>query len=139
MGLDATVFRNVRDLERVAGQGRFDVDAATGEATPTAGLSVDLPDSAYIAADERLGNLAQVTHLREIAEGLLSADSLLVRQVLYSGSHCGDCIALDELPQLKRELNVLRSQQHADVVAFVAVMLALVNAAETELNPIVFT
>jgi hypothetical protein len=54
MGLDAVVFRNARRLEDDVGEGLFDVDAVTGEATPRPDVVVALPRGAYYAAKERL-------------------------------------------------------------------------------------
>jgi len=139
MGLDAAVFRSVRNLERLVGHGLFDVDQNTGEAMPKPGAQVRLPDGAYVAAERRLGNLAQIGHLRGIVAGLMPADSLLMGRVMYSGSHCGDCIELAEIPELRREIRALWTHGGPDVKELAESMEPLASAAEAEQNPIVFT
>ena len=140
MGLDAVVFRNVKNLESRFGHGLFDVDQTTGEATPKENSRVKIPRDAYFAARERLGNLAEGGRLRTVVEKILgSKDALIARRVLHSGSHSGDSLKLDEYPQLRKEIDLLKAQGGADLKVFVGAMESLLVASESEHNPIVFS
>src|SRR5438046_6403565 len=104
MGLDAVVFRNVRVLESEFGHGVFDVDDITGEAVVKPGAGVRVAANVRRAAAERLGNVFRIAQLREwIGTILVASNSLIMDRVLYSGSHCGDSIGLDEFGQLRTE------------------------------------
>ena len=138
MGLDAVVFRNVRRLEDSYGRGLFDVDEETGEAETRADVAAKVPREAYFAAQERFGNLAEIGWLRRIVEGALGPGSFVARRVVYSGSHSGDVIRVDELPLLREDVAALRGQNRPDLSLFLAALDSLLEHAGAENNPIVF-
>jgi hypothetical protein len=104
MGLDAIVFRNVTRLKELFGTDSFDVDDATGEATIKPGTQVAVPQEEYIAHQARLGNAAEIGELQRVVTEALGNESLIAQRILYSGSHSGDSIGLDVVPELRREL-----------------------------------
>lgn len=139
MGVDAAVFRGIQSLESSYGKGLFDVDPATGEAELKAGAPVDVPREAYFAIRTRLGNAAQIEWLRDaVAETPVGGDSLIVRRILFSGTHSGDVIRVDELPRLRDELHALGTVNVQDWHSFLEAVRALIEHAALEKNPIVF-
>lgn len=89
-------------------------------------------------AAKRLGNVSQITFLRESAIRALGAQSLIVSRVLYSATHSGDSIAVAELHPLARELEILMGFAHADVQEFARDLLELVRTATRHERPIQF-
>lgn len=139
MGLDAVVFRNIHSLETAFGAGRFCVDGSTGEASLKSDGGVRIPRSAYFAAKRRIGNADEVGWLRATAKGILGPGNwLIVDRILYSGSHSGDSIPVGELPQLRKEIDVLKSRCGDPLKAFIEAIELLLEAAEVEGGPIVF-
>lgn len=139
MGLDAVVYKNSQALLEAYGLDALEVDQETGEAYPRPGVSLTLPKGGFVAAEERLGNIAHVGRLRELIEEVMGGTgSFILKRVLYSGSHSGDTITLSDIPRLKDEISRLEDIVDSDVAAFAASMKSLVSAAETEHNPIVF-
>jgi hypothetical protein len=140
MGLDAVVFKNVKALEQLHGSGKFEVDAATGEAQPTAKASLSLTFDDVCAAQARLGNVAEIDHLRNLVGKVFgTAASIVTERVLYSGSHSGDVIGVEYISQLKEELCQLKASPENGLSEFIEKMVALSAAMESEHNPIVFT
>jgi hypothetical protein len=139
MGLDAVVFRNVRNLEKIYGPDLFDVDNVTGEAILRANTAIKIPREAYVATRRRLGNLLETTSLKEAAEKALGdPNSLIVSRVLQTGSHSGDSLPVEDYPKLSAEITRLRAQGGEDLEIFVEAMESLLLAGEAESNPIVF-
>jgi hypothetical protein len=66
----------------------------------------------------------------------------LQTRVLYSGSHSGDVIEFELLPDLESEIRELLSRDRLKLsdhaATFLKGMLELVEVAKTEKNPIVF-
>jgi len=100
------------------------------------------PRETRIAADKRIGNIALVSWLRERASLVLKDRSIVLSKVLYSGSHSGDSIPVEQTLALRDELLQLGgSVEQPDrdhMKQFVTDMLELVDAARREGNPIVF-
>src|SRR5437867_1354527 len=139
MGLDAVVFRNIRNLEALCGQGHFEVDETTGEGLLKQYSKLRIPRDCFFAVEKRLGNVAEIASLRElIGTALDPGDSLILSRVVCSGSHSGDSIKLDDLPQLRDEVRLLKSQGMPGLHGFLESLDALLEAAEAEQNPIVF-
>jgi hypothetical protein len=87
---------------------------------------------------ERLGNVAEGAWLREaIGKILESEDGLIMRRVLYSMSHSGYLLEMDEYPRLRKEIALLKARGGADLKDFVESMESLISVAEAEHNPIV--
>jgi hypothetical protein len=61
-----------------------------------------------ILLHHRLGNIALIGLLRAELQGDSERFPILATKVVYSGSHCGDFLRLEEIPQLQRELELLR-------------------------------
>jgi|SRR5579872_314387 len=139
MGLDATVYKRIEKLEEVFGRGLFEVVGSTGEVQPRVGVGVSLPRGANVAIEKHLGNISTIGFLRGIVEQICGmADSLVLCRILYSGSHCGDMIEPNQFPQLRREIEKLKSQKSTSLRDFVDDLEALLSVAEDESNPIVF-
>ena len=100
------------------------------------------PRETRIAADKRIGNIALVSWLRERASLVLKDRSIVLSKVLYSGSHSGDSIPVEQTLALRDELLQLGgSVEQPDrdhMKQFVTDMLELVDAARRVGNPIVF-
>jgi hypothetical protein len=138
MGLDAVVFRNAKKLQEQYGPDLFETDQTTGEAVPKS-TEIKIPRDNLFAVERRLGNLSQIVWLREVVSKLLpNPGSIIPSQVLYSGFHSGDSIRLNELPQLREEIALLKSKGPPELREFIETLESLMNAAEAEGNPIVF-
>ena len=104
----------------------------------------DLKREITIAARERLGNEHLVTLLRaELFNlGFENDTSLILRKILYSGTHSGDVISADDFNGLKRELAYITEMSlprgSTALLSFLAKMQNLVAVAEEQGNPIVF-
>jgi hypothetical protein len=140
MGLDATVFRNIKSLEAEFGTGLFEVAEETCEVSPIDGApDYDRLDDACVALHLRIGNIAAVGYLsEEIEKHLETGRSVILDKVLYSGSHCGDWIGPEFFPQLKAELAILIRVENPEILYFVGQMAQLVGMAELVGNPITF-
>jgi hypothetical protein len=91
----------------------------------------------------RIGNIAYVGHVREWINAHEQTATprfpILLKRVVYSGSHCGDCINSSDAGALLRELEILASlAQDEHHRAFVESMLQLCKASLASGNPIVF-
>jgi len=111
MGLDATVFRIGGD---------------------------DLAEPDHVAAHARVGNAAMVGQLKKRIAQLLPPESLILKTVLYSGTHTGDAIEAELMPALRRELQTIASDGDPDVRQFRQTMLYLADAATAEGTAITF-
>jgi len=140
MGLNAVVFKNVRDLEVRYGAGRFEVDELTGEAIQKLNASAVIPRDAYFAMKRRIGNSAEIASLREMSSKVLVVEgSLILDRILCSGSHSGDSITANEFPQIRKEINWIKAQNCGiELNSFIESMESLLDAAEVARNPIVF-
>jgi hypothetical protein len=90
--------------------------------------------------EKRLGNVTSVAYVREYLENNFpDSFPLLLERVVYSGSHCGDCVAASEAVQLLTETRRLQSLT-ADpfVVPFTNDLTELAEASIATGNPIVF-
>jgi hypothetical protein len=140
MGLDAVVFKNVKALEKVYGTGKFELDAATGEPQPTVQSNLNLTLDDLCAVQARLGNVAEIGQLQNLVSKVLGdADSILMKQILYSGSHSGDAIGVECIPQLRAEIGRLKAAKESELLEFIEKMTVLCAAMESEQNPLVFT
>ena len=80
--------------------------------------------------------------LREQTSQILEEGSIVRSQVLYSGTHCGDAIPVEQMLPLQDELfrlaHYAEQSDFPHLKQFVTDMLELVEAAKREGNPIVF-
>lgn len=147
MGLDAVVYRSKVNLPF-----DFDVtgavlDESTGEYYVSdlhlePAFERKFPRETRVAIGKRIGNIDLVNWLRERASQILEDRSIVLSKVLYSGSHSGDSIPVEEACALRDELFQLGPYAEPDddgcLSQFVTDMLELVEAARREGNPIVF-
>jgi hypothetical protein len=113
MGLDGCVYRSKANLPFEPESVGAVLDIATGEyyfADPNieTAREREFPADSRIAVKKRLGNVALVAFLKATADRFLGSQSLVVSKVLYSGTHCGDCIPVDLISELQSELGLLR-------------------------------
>ncbi len=80
-----------------------------------------------------MGSLRQ-----KVGQLLGGSDSVILRSVLYSGTHSGDTVGHEEFPALRREIGFLQAQEDAEIKELAESLQSLVGAAEAERNPIVF-
>lgn len=140
MGLDAIVYRKIGNLQLGRDKEHAKLDPATGE------VYFEDPklDRKYFnkreAVAHRLGNVTAIGVLRDEVARLLGPESFLERKVIYSGSHSGDAIPLDELDQLSADLRHIRETGRASplMLGLVSALEQLIQAARNEGNPIVF-
>ncbi len=143
MGINALVYVNKKNLADGSEYDETEVDEETGE------LLVDELQSEFqreklIAVERRLGNAALIRFLHEEIARLVGLQSVpvLLGQVLYSGTHSGDYISLEDVSRLSQEIALLAERAHGQKTAEIGAQLdalrELVKAAETERNPIVF-
>jgi hypothetical protein len=146
MGLDAAVYKRLEELPFTKEDLRFvAVDPRTGQ--------VDFEDAALFrtwsdkvkVVEKRIGNIALVSLLRAEMERILggqSSGTLLIRKVLYSGTHSGDIISKEDLSSLKHEITSVRGttghRLSPELESFLADMEELIAASERHGNPIVF-
>jgi len=137
MGLSAVVFKSAARLKKEYSREFVISDEETGQATAVGDEDfLSLRESS--AARTRVGNLSDVAYIFDAVEAVLGEKSFIGERVLYSGSHAGDCIPLNQLQPLRDELNRLKHIDDSEVVRFVRGMEDLIEAAEQEGNPIVF-
>ena len=142
MGLDAVVYRNIENLpEPLRGQVKL-VDPLTGELEFVNGPMLGLRTEDLFAADVRIGNISTVAWIREQIESRWADKCpVILNAVLYSSTHSGDFIALDQVRRIKREVEGIdRAEGSISIMlaTFFEDMAQLVNAAENEGNPIAF-
>ena len=147
MGLDAVVYKR---LEEVQFEPNLKLDALRIH-QPTGEIyfendQCDLRREDIIAIERHLGNVAMVDFLRVTVANLLEGHqgtSVLLSKVLYDGTHCEDVIPIEDLSALKHEILFLKEgavhQNLVELQRFLSAMEELVNAAEHNGNPVVFT
>jgi hypothetical protein len=94
---------------------------------------------------ERLGNITMAAHLRDFLRGLQGKPGpqfpVLLKKVVYDGTHSGDCIPVKESPALLREVDLVLGS--SDILTeserdFFRSMKRLCEASIATGNPIVF-
>jgi hypothetical protein len=90
-------------------------------------------------ASKRLGNLDRIVFLRDSASRILGKRSLVVSKILYDATHCGDSLAISQLPMLAVELQVLEREADTHVQIFARDMLELIHTALSHDRPIHFS
>jgi hypothetical protein len=143
MSLDAVVYIHKNNL-KIDIADILQVDEETGEVfIEDYNLSSNYSSNIFVAVQCRLGNLSDIGCLyEEISKLLPNGTFLLLNKVLYSGSHSGDKIDLEELDQLEFEINLLKRQLHGSETVllkqFIQNVTELIQVARREGNPIVF-
>ena len=93
------------------------------------------------AIHKRLGNASMIASIANEVLPLVGNDSVLFSRVLYSGSHSGDSVRLEELNRLESEIRVLRESplgRSSELETFLEAMSDLIMRAREEGTPIVF-
>jgi hypothetical protein len=139
MSLDAIVFRGLKSLDCLVDLREVEkVDVNTGEYAYS-DYGRPSPPEVFVACTRELANIADAAELRESFKKLLPNDSVLISQVLYDGTHCGDMLVRDEIVRLSVELDAIKVPTDSVAFEFVRKLRELIAASETEGNPIVFT
>ncbi len=91
----------------------------------------------------RLGNISLIAQLRADIESIKQPSTehfaVLLEKVLYSGTHSGDFVPANEVPELRHEVNLLCKHPLDEPLAeFVDSMTKLCEASLQSGNPIVF-
>jgi hypothetical protein len=142
MGLDAVVYKNIENLpEPQRAQVKL-VDPLTGELDFANGPTLALRTEDLFAAQVRVGNISSVAWIREQIESRWADKCpLILNAILYSGTHSGDFIPLEQVRGIKLEiagLDCTDASISAKLSTFLEQITQLVIAAEIEANPIVF-
>ena len=94
---------------------------------------------------EPLGNITRIQHVREFLRGLQGDPGpkfpILLKKVVYDGTHTGDWLPVKESPALLREVNLVLGS--SDILTegekeFFQTMKRLCEASITTGNPIMF-
>jgi len=142
MGLDAAVWPNKNRVDLGSDRQFAKMDPDTGQLHfEDAELEKKHWPKLRPLLEHRIGNIWSVAELREEAIRLLGAESRIVLQVLYSGSHSGDFIPVGELPGFVREVGAIRKTGRGsqEMSEFLSKFEELIQTATREGNPIVFT
>ena len=131
MGLDAVVYEGkTRQVQRKGGQEYVEGNTS----------SVDSQE--VTAIHKRLGNASMIASVADEIRPFIEKDSLLLSKVLYSGSHSGDKIGVEDIDKLESEINDTRAKSGGSlslaVENFFEDMSDLVEKAREEGSPIVF-
>jgi hypothetical protein len=140
VGLNAVVYRKREHLQLGPDEEHATLVPETGE------VYFEDPklDRKYLhkreAVTHRLGNITAISILSDEVSQLIGPESFLERKILYSGTHSGDAIPLQELDELSAELNRIRETGRSSpmIQEFVSALQQLIQAAKDECNPIVF-
>jgi len=87
VGLDAVVYRNREHLEMGSDNARANMAQQTGEVYFEDNQLSRKYQHKVEAVAHRLGNVAEISALREEASGLIDPECFVIRKVLYSGTH----------------------------------------------------
>ena len=92
----------------------------------------------------RLGNIALIALFRELVNPHADRFPLIVHKIIYSGSHCGDCLDTTDVEKLDTELTALskihapRKNDEQFLRDFEQQLRELVAASRSVGKPIVF-
>jgi hypothetical protein len=140
MGLDAVVYRNRAHIEMGRDEVHAKVIPETGEVYFEDDRLTRKYDHRREAVAHRLGNISATAELRDEVTRLIGPKSMIVQRVLYSGTHSGDAIPLENLPELSAELHAIRQSGRGSphLHQLAGALEELIRAAKDENNPIVF-
>jgi hypothetical protein len=139
VGLDAVVYRNRKQLQLGPDEKFAQVVPETGETYFENDEISRRHRDRLQAAHYRLGNITEISYLRDEVLRLGAPTWQLCSKVLYSGSHSVDFIAVNELPSLLQEIVSLQtSEPSKELRDFLDEMEGLIRVAMREGNPIVF-
>jgi hypothetical protein len=90
------------------------------------------------ALELRLGNVAQIAHIRELLLRAGADPNGVLLFCVWSGSHSGDEISFERIADMKREIDTLYKVREPALRAFLDNLSALADAAQANENPICF-
>lgn len=132
MGLDAVVYAGIPEQVEVE-RGSEDAEVKALDPRP----------QEVIAMHKRLGNASMIASLAGEIRPFIENDSLLLSKVLYSGSHSGDEIRVQDIDRLDSEIKSTRAMSGDSLSKalenFLKDMSDLVEKAKEQGRPIVFT
>jgi hypothetical protein len=145
MGLNAAVYSRIENLPLTKEDLRFiAVDPRTGQVDFEYASLFRVWGDKVKVVERRIGNMALVNLLRAEIERILgnpSSETLLIRKVLFSGTHSGDVISHGEMASLRHEISLVRGiaefRKSSGLENFLADMEELIAASERNGNPIV--
>jgi hypothetical protein len=143
MGLDAVVYVHKSNLALNQKNDAIETDEQTGEVYfEKPELIEKYPASMLIAAHKRLGNASMIATIGDEISTIINDESILYKNVLYSGSHSGDIIGLECLDKLESEINLINERTANSISpaleSFLGSMKELLRTAREQKNPIVF-
>lgn len=159
MGLDASVYCNCFETGRLRNPPRADYDVYVSEEGGLECRNTDLDTQMAFDAwrcndacehedttiiHHYIGNISLVGLLRQELSKQPDDLSMILTKVIYSGTHCGDFLTIDDIRDLQHEMPRLKNFQcgKADSQSFVdefyAQLAELIECALTVNKPIVF-
>jgi len=159
MGLDATVYCNCFETGKLRNPPRADFDVYVSEEGSLECRNNDL--DTQIAFDSwryneacehedttllhhRIGNISLVGLLRQELNRQGDDFPIILTKVIYSGTHCGDFLTMDDIRELQREMPRLKCFRCADAESqafldgFYNQLAELIECATAMNKPIVF-
>ncbi len=97
-----------------------------------------------VLVHHRIGNMSTVAYLRQILSPYKNKLPILMQKVIYSGTHAGDYVPVNELESLKDEIDIIskmqmdNQDQEISMRYFVRQMKELVECALSVRKPISF-
>lgn len=161
MGLDAHVCCNCYehgkisspppfpDLVRLSAEGRPEIysddDAKVFEHDRWENAG-PCPHDNFVLIHEYIGNITRVGNLRDQIERLAGNDAkIILSEILYSGTHCGDFLEVDKVRDIAGELEIVERNSVGEtgideerITYFIAQMNRLVEASLKLQKPIAF-
>jgi hypothetical protein len=143
MGLDAVVFKNLRNLTLTGSEDAIEVDPLTKQVSfKDDEVGNQYSNTFFRSIARRLGNVAALSEiLAEISE-TSNPEKILRSKVLNSFTHCGDVIHFEELSALNQEIQEIKEttegRRSRRLDQFLTDLEELIAAARAQENPIVF-
>ena len=143
MGLEAVVFKNLRNLTLSGSEDAIEVDPLTREVSFVDDeVGNQYPDAFFRSTERRLGNVASLGQiLAEISESS-NPEGILRTKVLKSFSHSGDVIPFEELTAFNQEIQEIKKRTEGRrsplLDQFLNDLEELIAEARSQENPIVF-
>jgi predicted acyltransferase (DUF342 family) len=140
VGLSAVVYKNKKHIDLGNDKELAEVVLSTGEIYFQNNQATRKYAAQLRAVECRLGNVAEIAAVREEASRFVASESVLLREVLYSGTHSGDVVSVQDIALLSSEISSIGNARQAspELRSFARLLGELVRAAQNERNPIVF-
>ena len=159
MGLDATVYCNCFETGKLRNPPRADFDVYVSEEggleCRNADLDTQIAFDAWRYNDacehedttllhHRIGNISLVGLLRHELDKKAEDFPIILTKFIYSGSHCGDFLTMDDIRELQHEMPRLKdfrcddTESQTFVDGFYKQLVELIECATAVKKPIVF-